>query len=286
MTGLHNTPLERAVLNTLAYRSVFNSGATFYQLYTFLLADQSYEPTQVAKTLIKLLRKKKLQKKGDIYFLQTGKKINDWRVHANYARARLERSLSVLQGLQKIKWIKLLCVSGSVAALNSKEHDDVDIFIITQRNRLWLTRFFTVMYLKKLNKYPSARDHNDKVCPNIFIDEDMLTWSKEKQNVYTATEMLMMQPIFDRDNTYFRFLAANTWLKTYYPNFAITLPKGHNKGRQGSLVVDVFELLVMVAQLWYMRGKKTTEITLKNFIHFNLYDHSETVLQKYSTLSN
>ncbi len=272
---------DKAILDTLAYRNVFDAGVTYCQLGTFLLTDKKVAEKTFDRRLKNLIKSKKVQKVKNAYSLY-GTKPKSWSRGAEYAHQHIAEISYALSLLKTIKWIKLLTLTGSVAAYSAQKNDDIDIFIVAEPNRLWLTRFFVVMYLKALKKYRSDRSFSGKLCPNIFVDENNLEWPKDKHNVYIAHEILLMHPVISRDNAYFKFLAENNWVFEYFKSFHVHMPaKFHKPHSHQSKLIDFCEFLAMSFQLWYMKAKKTTEITSPNLIHFNREDHTQRVLQKY-----
>ena len=55
-------------------------------------------------------------------------------------------------------------VTGTLASYHfNSETDDVDLFIICSRNRLWITRLILVSIFKVLNVYVNNRNPNLKI---------------------------------------------------------------------------------------------------------------------------
>jgi hypothetical protein len=275
---------DKAIINTLKYRSVFKASMSRFQLGTYLISDREI-PADIFESRIKgLLKSKKIkQYKGSYHLVR--KKPLSWSLRAKYSQNHIQKTNIGLELLKSIKWIKLMAITGSVAAYNSKKNDDVDLFIISEKNRIWLTRFFVVLILKALGKYRTDKSYNNKLCPNIYMDETRVRWSEEKRNIYVAHDIIMMQPVINKDDMYFRFLNANRWVFEYFPHFKVQCPEKFGKGTKfNSDIVDFLELVFMSVQLWYMRKRQTTEIVSKEFIHFLREDHSEDVLQKFEDL--
>lgn len=272
---------DKAILTTLAYRSVFKSGLSFHQLATYLISDEKIDFDLYKKRLNNLIKSKKVGMKKNAYFL-VGEKPLSWPKRSKNSKEHLEYMEHALKKLERVKWIKMLAITGSVAAHNAKKEDDVDIFVITEKNRLWLTRLFVVLLLKAMNLYRTDSHSSKKLCPNIFVDESSMEWEKSKRSVYVAHEILMMHPIINKDDTYFKFVKKNDWVFDYFSNYNMHLPKRvHLKGSYESALVDFAEKILMKAQIWFMKRRQTTEITTKRLIHFNKMDHSEGILEKF-----
>jgi hypothetical protein len=119
--------------------------------------------------------------------------------------------------LSLIPWIKLVCVTGALAMNNAEPADDIDLMIVTSANRLWLTRLLVLIF-----GFPwlrRGRKINDRLCFNLWLDETALPL--KERNLYTAHELCQAKPIFDRDNTYQKFIQANLWYKRFLPNWTI-----------------------------------------------------------------
>lgn len=273
---------DLAIKNTLKYRSIFKYPMSFFQLQTFLICKKSFDYDFFKKTMHRLHKKNFIKAKEERFFLPTLKPLS-WNLRAKYSKELISEAEPAIKALGMIPWIKLLAITGSVAAFNADKDDDLDIFIITKKNRLWITRFFTVLILKALNKYRTESNPQRKICPNILIDETNLEWQKDKQNIYTAHEIVMMHPYINRDNTYFKFLKKNIWILEYFGNFSINLPnKLGSKQKVESTLVNFCENFLRSLQLAYMRKRQTSEVTTRNFIHFNKNDWAPKILNQYS----
>ena len=56
--------------------------------------------------------------------------------------------------------------------------------------------------------------------------------------------------------------------------------------KRGESLVDLLESILMKYQIWYMRKRKTNEVTSKSFIHFNRVDNTNRILDKYVEIKN
>jgi hypothetical protein len=272
---------DRAVQKTLSYRAVFNYPLSRYQLYTFLITKKKFDEKFFNKSLRRLVKKDHIKAKNSKYYLPSVRPVS-WKLRDKYSQELLKESQLAIKMLKSIPWIKMLAVSGAVAANNASKDDDIDIFIITQKNRLYTTRFFTFLILKIINKYAQGKKQERKFCCNLFVDETNIRWGKEKQNIYIAHEIVGVHPLIERDEMYFKFMKANSWALKYFKNFHLELPgKFSSTTTEQSKFVDMLEDALRALQLKYMNKKKTTEITKKDLIHFNKNNHAEEILEKY-----
>jgi predicted nucleotidyltransferase len=241
--------LEKDVLKTIRYFSFFDYPPNFEEIYTFL--GKKTTKKRVEKVLGDLELQKKIKKEKDFkkvtrYMLQvTSKdtveeyskkfkiqnlnlKIKKYNKRYLFSQEKLQkwRLKLYLKILSFFPQIKLIGLSGSLAMMNAEKDDDIDLFIITEKNRLFTGRFVAIILAKILGIHRSYNKryklhvtcYTDKVCLNLFFDESDLAVPDFKRNEYVAHEILQMKPIVNKDGVYERFLAANSWVFEIFPN--------------------------------------------------------------------
>ena len=124
---------------------------------------------------------------------------------------QLRIAVKVAKLLSWFPYVKGIAVSGSLSKNFADERSDIDFFIITAKNRLWIARTF--MHLFKKLTYLAGRQN--WFCMNYFVDESALE-IKEK-NIFTAMEIVTAIPlrgvqVFDM------FYNSNSWIKNFFPN--------------------------------------------------------------------
>jgi len=268
--------LKAEILKTLSYSSVFKYPLSFYQLGTYLGCKCNYR--DFVKALRELEKYKKISQKAGKYYTPN-KHVENWPKKFEETKKRTEEARKIIETLEKIPWIKLLALTGPLAAANPQESGDIDIFIVAQEKRLWLTRLLVVLYLKSLGKYRTDKNPTNKICPNLLVAENHLLWEKKKQNFYIASEIVRMQPIINREETYERFLTKNRWVEKFFPNFIFEKTEGEK--RHGANILDLLEKLSYKLQKAYMNSKITTEDVNAKMIHFNKNDKTKEILTKY-----
>lgn len=275
---------REAIYNTLSYSAVFNYPLSFHQLCTYLICGEKIKTSELKIELSKLVKQKTIRFGSNRYYLSFIKPTN-WYERANNTKKLLAENSFVFNILGLVPWLKFLGITGTAAAHNVSKSDDIDVFIITQEGRVWVTRFFVVLLLKVLGKYRTDKAPEGKICPNIFIDESNLEWNEKAQNLYVAHEILKMIPIVNKEDIYFKFIKRNKWV---FKHLNRTFVHGidHDLKKHRESLVDLLENILMKYQIWYMRGKKTNEVTSKGFIHFNRIDNTNRILDKYAEIKN
>jgi hypothetical protein len=130
----------------------------------------------------------------------------------------LKKAEKAAKLISAFPFIKGVAISGSLSKYFADEQTDVDFFIITAPNRLWIAR--TLLHLFKKLTY--LLNMQDLFCMNYFIDESEPVILEK--NIYTATEIATILPI--RGVAAFEiFFKANGWTKNFLPNRSIYLPE-------------------------------------------------------------
>lgn len=120
------------------------------------------------------------------------------------AKSKIERSIKVIS---RFPFVKSVMISGSVSKGVLKEDGDVDFFIITKNDRLWLTRTLLV-----LNKKVLRLNSRKYFCVNYFIGENELAIPDE--NMFTAVELNSLIPVYNVE-IHKELLSANGWASNY-----------------------------------------------------------------------
>ncbi len=173
--------------------------------------------------------------------------------------------------------IRLVGLSGSVAMMNAEKSDDIDLFIITARNRLWTGRFIAValasiLRIRRLRIAHEELSTKDKVCLNLFFDEKRMEVPDFKKTAYVAHEILQMKPLIIRGDIYNRFLKANSWIFKWFPNannskFIIQKSKLHSESIL-DFIAGRIELLLKYSQLLLVRKHMTSEMITSSQLWF------------------
>lgn len=286
---------QKAVLDTLKYRQIFDCPMSYYQIWNFLISSKPVDKKDFMDTLVDLVKAKKILCQDGQYSLE---KIDYEKAEkrSKHAEKLISQANGVVKYLKHLPWLEMVAITGSVSAFNANEQSDIDLLIVAKPKRLWLSRLFLVVVLKLLGVYWNAKKPAGTICPNILLTSDNLTWEKAKQNLYTANEVSLLYPLFFRHTCYFDFLHQNEWVSRYLPNFrcyndastrysnpAVTGRDERSEATKQSHpnLLDVIELTTMKIQTLYMKNKQTTEIVSKDFVHFNIHDSAPIILKKF-----
>lgn len=257
--------LSSSILKTLLYHHRFDSGLILDQLHLCLISPRIHSRSTFKKQLDLLLKKNILILKNNHYFLShlTYSPRPDSRHYQN----KLKFTQNLLPIFKKFPFLNFVGVTGSVAAAKPKKKDDVDLLFIVQENTLWLFRplFLLILKLKNIpfrhSQHPQKPNH---FCPNILLDYSGLTIPKNRRNITTATDLILLTPIFDRGDYHRSFLKKNSWAKKYLANGYHQKLKeiksiASQKSATNNIIFSLLNLPFFIVQYLYMLPKKRNE---------------------------
>jgi D-beta-D-heptose 7-phosphate kinase/D-beta-D-heptose 1-phosphate adenosyltransferase len=279
-----------AILKTLLYSEIFNYPLKKQEIYNFLISSQKISKEEVYKTL--RLLKKPLKKKNN-YFYVSGNTllVSERQSKAEKSNKKLWKAKKIIKIISIIPTIKFIGISGALSMRNSKENDDIDLFIISENNFTWTTRFLVVIFLNLLGSYRTRNSINfsDKICLNMILDENSMHFRNKKQNLYIAHEIMQIIPMFNKDKTFEKFIEINNWTNNFLPNAKAKKNYYFNKKQNtilDLLILLLFKLLLVekvlrFIQFAYMKKHISKEIVLNNYLGFHPFDYEAYILRNY-----
>lgn len=198
------------ILTTLTYFDLFRYPLTQTEIFFFL--RNHYKQEEFVCALYALLKEEQVFKLDEFFSLQNNYKLVARRRAGNLTASRLlDTAEGIATFLSSFPFVRGVAVSGSLSKNFADEKSDIDFFIITAKNRLWLAR--TLMHLFKKITYLFKKEHF--FCMNYYVDEEGL--QIREKNIYTATELATLLPL--RGIAAFRDLyRSNPWGRDYLPN--------------------------------------------------------------------
>lgn len=200
---------EKSIIKVLAYFNVFDYPLNKEEIYNFL--DTPCDKITFEKTLLYLCRQEIVYRYDDLYSLRKDSRLIERRRKGNRAAFEQLRIAKKAAGfLFHFPFVRGIAVSGSLSKNYADENSDIDFFIITEKNRLWIAR--TLLHVFKKLSFLTGRQH--WFCMNYFVDEEALE-IKEK-NIFTAVEIATVLPM--QGEAFFKnFINENKWVKDYFP---------------------------------------------------------------------
>ena len=277
--------MHSAILRTLVYADIFDYPLTASEIHQRLIGH-SGSLNSIKKSL---KNNNKVDYKNSFYFLKGRQEIvAKRRKRQIISRGKLNYAKRVGKWLKIFPTIQAVLITGTISVANATARDDIDILIITKANSLWTTRLLvnTILDILSLRRRPNTQQLDNKLCLNIWIDISTLSVKKSQRNLYSAHEVIQTKPLWDRNNTHSKFLAANSWVKDYLPNASkeLSLTEGLAESQRVTAKLEgasLLENLTYQLQLKYMKSKKTREKITQHSAFFHPRNLAPTIMQKY-----
>ncbi len=208
-----NVEMSAAVIRVLLYFDIFNHPLSINEINDLIQIELKDE-NELPEVLLELVDEQKIYFHEGYYSVFPSVFNMHRRIAGEkFAKKMVDRMKKFSSLIASFPFVKAVTISGSLSKNFMDENSDIDYFIITSRNRLWLTRTFLVLY-KKLFLLNSKKNF----CVNYFVSEDQL--SIPDRNIFTATEVSYLIPVYNYSE-YLNFMNENIWSKTFYPNFPL-----------------------------------------------------------------
>ena len=207
--------IKKNILAALAYFDLFNYPLTMEEVFLNLPSKCDQQEFEFA--LRCLVTDRVVYHFGKFYTLKNDYFLIERRINGN---AKAEEMIAVAKKvgdfLIRFPYVRGIAISGSLSKNFADETSDVDLFIITAKNRLWIAR--TIMHcFKKLTFLVNKHQY---FCMNYYIDE--LELQIREKNIYTAIEIATLIPLHG-DTVFEQFYIENAWTREYLPNKCLRL---------------------------------------------------------------
>ncbi|MFH1749597.1 MAG: hypothetical protein ABH837_01740 [bacterium] len=217
--------IQKSVLSTLVFFDIFDRPLTFEELHLYLYKAKASEEI-LQKELRELISKGKVGKLGDWYFLPGRLKfLQEYPARLQLTKKLINKVQKKLWYLKNVPFIKMIAIVNSVAFSTVQKDSDIDIFVITSKNRIYTVRFFLIRYLKLLGVYPKTETKQDlagKVCASYYVDSTHISLNdirlKNIDDVYLDYWLISLNPFYGQ-NYYQELIKSNQDIVKKFPNF-------------------------------------------------------------------
>ena len=187
-------------LNPILYYSIFQHPLKKEEILKFSSIEN---PEALESQLNLLLVKNIIEEKDGYYFYGNPSQIEKRKRGEQAAKnvsAKAERRARLIF---RFPYVEGVAFSGSYSKNYFDDQSDIDFFIITTQNRLWIARTLLILF-KKTILFNSRKFF----CLNYFIStKDMII---QEQNRYSATELVTLK-IAHGAAIFNQFFKANQW---------------------------------------------------------------------------
>ena len=173
-------------------------------------------------------------------------KLSEVRINNKISKQKYKIVKENIKKFMVFDWVRFISITGSVAAGNAKEEDDIDILIVVKNDRMWLYRGVLVLKLgfNSIRRVWGKRT-KDKIDTNFICEERgvFFPW----KNIFTLHELLFMLPVYN-ESYYEYILSVNAdLLKSFSIRKSV-----ENVNNRRNRFLGVFNTLAFCTQYLYM----------------------------------
>lgn len=275
---------KKALLPKLYKKSIL-----YHDIFDYPLKKEELSFWQVGSGVSSFnnISKKIELKKGFYFALGKEESIIKRLLNEKISKSKIKIAKRAASILFQIPSIQMVGLTGSLAMLNAREDSDIDLMIIVSEGTLWMTRiiaYLTLLLTGFTLRRARDKDERDKLCLNIWLDETDLKW--RRKNIFTAHEVLQMNPLKNKNSAYEKFIEENKWSLNFWPNALkqeINIAKNTNRDLISEIIVSLLRLFEPIA-FWfeynYMKRRITKETITPTRALFHPYDWSNFVNSK------
>lgn len=219
-------------LKTILYFSLFSYPLTLEEIHSYTTHENI---DNTLEELNQLVEQNIITKIDDFYIYNNDYDSITKRLQGNVEAEKIMKIASIkARFIAKFPYVKAVGISGSLSKGYFDEKSDIDFFVITQPNKLWISRTLLILY-KKIFLLNSRK----YFCINYFISTKQL--EIVEKNRFTATELKTLIPLQGKV-IFEEFYAANLWINDYFTHFNPNLV--HTEQNSVSNVSNVIEFLL------------------------------------------
>ncbi|HEV7779824.1 MAG TPA: hypothetical protein VGO58_01090, partial [Chitinophagaceae bacterium] len=197
-------------MRTLAYYDIFHYPLTAGEIRQFM--DKVVDDHEFLRDLEELTEQGTIFLHHGFYSLQDNPLLSHRRRQGNqYAEKLLVKAEKIGRFLGQFPFVRAVGISGSLSKNYADEKADIDFFIVTRADRLWIAR--SLMHLYKKLTFIFGKQHF--YCMNYYVDEKALVL--EDKNIFTAIEIKTLLPVSGEKNMQ-QFFQSNLWTDKLLPS--------------------------------------------------------------------
>jgi len=290
---------EKIVLRPIIFLDLFDYPVTAFEVWHYLDKKQFF--SEVIEALDKLVQQNIISKKNGFYYLLGRGQIVDTRLRRyNYSCTKIKKAQLFIKPFSFLPFIKSIAVANFIGAYNLRQGSDIDFFIITSANRIWLSRFISAGLAKILRLRPTKQNKKNKICLSFYISEvnlDLKKFELSDGDPYFYYWLRGLKLIHDKNNTWQKFKIANHLLLDNNLNaldnfkqegglFISSKPKCNWLGRILEKLTKKIQLKIMAQPLRSAMNKSDGVVISDQILKLYLVDNRREFANKFNLKIN
>jgi len=130
-----------------------------------------------------------------------------WKWDKEYTK----KTLKYIKYIKWIPWIRMIWIWNSISMNSWTKESDIDLYIVSSKNRLWLVRILTTLIFQILGIRKTWKKHEWRFCLSFFSTLEWMDFSifKISNDIYLYFWIIYFKPLLSYNNTYELFIKKN-----------------------------------------------------------------------------
>ena len=207
---------QQALCATIAYFSLFQFPLKKQELSQWLLR-YSLKEDDIVQLLERISSIE--EKNGYVFFKEENKFISIREKNNRKIEKSCKKAYRFVPLLRLVPFVRGVSLCNNLPFWITQEQSDIDLFIVTSRDHLFLARFLVTMLFHILGVRRHGTKIKNRFCLSFYATEgnlDFSTIALTPQDIYLAYWTLGLTPIFG-EKIYDRIVKENkSWLSEYF----------------------------------------------------------------------
>ncbi|MBP9760756.1 MAG: hypothetical protein KBD15_00755 [Candidatus Magasanikbacteria bacterium] len=271
---MNTTSLRQSIIQTLSYFDMFDMPLTREELYRWLWQPPAVSYQEFVVFLdIHDTGMPWAYVQGHYVLKKRESLIEKKQEGGHIVHTKLQIAKKAAKKLRWIPFVRACCVCNTVAGGGVKPDSDIDVFLIIQERRLWVTRLLVTLVLSLFFLRRTKTRVTNKICLSFYVTTNQQCLCHVRMpepDIYFAYWMHHLIPVYDPDHSLGVLMEKNTWLQEYLPHASLA------HAPQSSVQIHHTRISQKVQQVFeYFFGgkrgdffeKKTKAVQLKKMQH-------------------
>ncbi|HAN32477.1 MAG TPA: hypothetical protein DCQ06_12850 [Myxococcales bacterium] len=210
MSNEKPSALSVAILRAVLYADLFDFPIGAAEIQQQLVLQPATEDQVRAQLHSCSWLAQRVQASGQLYHLNGRQRLLSRRISQERATdALIDKHRAVLRTLKGLPYVRMVAFSGGTSRKNSVNEEDLDLFIITEKRRVWVVYALMVLVSRALGC-------REALCANYLVDHENVT-VPDGGDLFTGHELVALVPI-EGAHWLQHMKTNNPWVSTLLPN--------------------------------------------------------------------
>lgn len=133
------------------------------------------------------------------------------------ARRLIKKAKKHVKFMQMLPFVRMVAICNSLSFYSAERESDIDLFIVTERKRLFFARSMIWLYTQLLGLRRHGRKTKGRFCLTFFVSKNGMNLEsiKYKNDIYFVFWLRLVRPLIGQ-KTYRELMSQNKWINEYF----------------------------------------------------------------------